>query len=193
MRKLIATVALLLSVPSLVRAGNADGNSVQGQFYFFTAPIVSNTQYINVFNPPEPVTTKTKVGGNNTGFGGEVLIGKGIDKALGVGVELGYAGPGWSFDGNGAVGVGSIDASYHFLGKKNRRKVEPFATGGYSLYYGQRTTTQSGYNLGGGVNLWVIKHAALRLEVRYQGGINYFDGFSPFTHYVAFRVGMTFR
>jgi hypothetical protein len=135
----------------------------------------------------------TKVGGNNTGFGGEVLIGKGIDKALGVGVELGYAGPGWSFDGNGAVGVGSIDASYHFLGKKNRRKVEPFATGGYSLYYGQRTTTQSGYNLGGGVNLWVIKHAALRLEVRYQGGINYFDGFSPFTHYVAFRVGMTFR
>ena len=193
MRKLIATVALLLTVPALVRAGNADGNSVQGQFYFFTAPIVSNTQYINVFNPPEPVTTKTKVGGNNTGFGGEVLIGKGIDKALGVGVELGYAGPGWSFDGNGAVGVGSIDASYHFLGKKNRRKVEPFATGGYSLYYGQRTTTQSGYNLGGGVNLWVIKHAALRLEVRYQGGINYFDGFSPFTHYVAFRVGMTFR
>jgi len=193
MKKLIATVALVLTVPPLVRAGYADGNSVQGQFYFFTAPIVSNTQYINVFNPPEPVTTKTKVGGNNTGFGGEVLIGKGIDKALGVRVELGYAGPGWSFDGNGAVGVGSIDASYHFLGKKNRRKVEPFATGGYSLYYGQRTTTQSGYNLGGGVNLWVIKHAALRLEVRYQGGINYFDGFSPFTHYVAFRVGMTFR
>ena len=115
MRKLIATVALLLSVPSLVRAGNADGNSVQGQFYFFTAPIVSNTQYINVFNPPEPVTTKTKVGGNNTGFGGEVLINRGIDKGLGVGVELGYAGPDWSFDGGGAVGVGSIDASYHFF------------------------------------------------------------------------------
>jgi opacity protein-like surface antigen len=193
MRKLIATVALLLSVPSLVRAGNADGNSVQGQFYFFTAPIVSNTQYINVFNPPEPVTTKTKVGGNNTGFGGEVLINRGIDKGLGVGVELGYAGPDWSFDGGGAVGVGSIDASYHFFASKRQSRIDPFATGGYSLYFGQRTTTQSGYNLGGGVNLWVIKHAALRLEVRYQGGIDGFHGFTQFNHYVAFRVGMTFR
>jgi hypothetical protein len=193
MRKLIATVALLLTVPPLVRAGNADGNSVQGQFYFFTAPIVSNTQYINVFRPLEPVTFSTKVGGNNTGFGGEVLIDKGIDKGLGVGVELGYAGPDWSFDGLGAVGVGSLDASYHFFAKKRQRRIDPFATGGYSLYYGQRTTTQNGFNLGGGVNLWFIKHAAVRLEVRYQGGINTFDGFSQFKHYVAFRVGMTFR
>jgi hypothetical protein len=128
------------------------------------------------------------VGGSNTGFGGEVLIHKGV----GVGVELGYAAPNWSFDGNG-VGVGSIDASYHFFGNRSRKRVEPFATGGYSLYFGDRTATQTGFNLGGGVNLWVIKHAALRLEVRHQGGINYFDGFSPFTHYVAFRVGMTFR
>jgi len=204
MKKLITAVALLLTVPALVRAGNADGNSVQGQFYFFTAPIVSNTQYyVNpayigvVFLPGEPVPSNinfTKVGGNNTGFGGEVLIDKGIDKGLGVGIELGYAGSDWSFNGKGsAVGVGSIDASYHFFGNKRRRRVEPFATGGYSLYYGERTTTQSGFNLGGGVNLWVIKHAALRLEVRHQGGINGFHGYSQFTHYVAFRVGMTFR
>jgi opacity protein-like surface antigen len=167
--------------PALVWAGNAD-DSPQGQFYFFTAPIVSNTQYYS--NPPY-----TKVGGNNTGFGGEVLFHKGV----GVGIELGYAGD-WSFSGNGsAVGVGSLDASYHFIGNKSRRRVEPFATGGYSLYYGERTTTQSGFNLGGGVNLWVIKHAALRLEVRYQGGINGFHGYSQFNHFVALRVGMTFR
>ncbi|MGA2611397.1 MAG: hypothetical protein ABSH01_28455 [Terriglobia bacterium] len=199
MKTLIATVALLFTVSPLVRAGNADGNSVQGQFYFFTAPIVSNTQYYFnraysgvVFTPGEPVPANyylTAVGGNNTGFGGEVLVHKG----LGVGVELGYGGPDWSFDGDGAVGVGSIDATYHFFGNKSRRRVEPFATGGYSLYYGQRTTTQNGFNFGGGVNLWVIKHAALRLEVREQGGINYFDGFSQFKHYVAFRFGMTFR
>lgn len=189
MRKLIATAALLLSVPPLVRAGNADGNSVQGQFYFFTAPIVSNTQYINVFRPLEPVTFSTKVGGNNTGFGGEVLVHKGV----GVGVELGYAGPDWSFDGSGAVGVGSVDMTYHFFGNKSRRRLDPFATGGYSLYFGQRTTFQTGFNFGGGVNIWVIRHAALRLEVREQGGINNFDGFSQFKHYVAFRVGMTFR
>ena len=198
MKKLITTAALLLTAPALVRAGDPD-DSVQGQFYFFTAPIVSNTQYYFnpayygvVFLPGEPVPPNynlTAVGGNNTGFGGEVLIQKGV----GVGIELGYAGPDWSFDGSGAVGVGSVDASYHFFGNRSRRRVDPFATGGYSLYYGQRTTTQSGFNLGGGVNIWVIRHAALRLEIRDQGGINHFDGFSQFTHYVAFRFGMTFR
>ena len=48
-------------------------------------------------------------------------------------------------------------------------------------------------NAGGGVNLWFIRHAALRLEIRDQDGINYFDGFSSFTRFVAFRFGMTFR
>ncbi|MGA9056508.1 MAG: hypothetical protein WB763_08375 [Terriglobia bacterium] len=201
MKILIATVALLLTVPPFIWAGNADGNSVQGQFYFFTAPIVSNTRYnVNpayygvVFTPGEPLPANyqlTAVGGNNTGFGGEVLINKGIDKGLGLGVELGYGGPDWSFDWGDTVGVLSIDASYHFFGKKNRRRVEPFATGGYSLYFGDRTATQTGFNLGGGVNIWVFKHAALRLEVRNQDGINYFH--SQFTHYVAFRFGMTFR
>jgi opacity protein-like surface antigen len=198
MNKLIATVALLLTAPALVRAGNTN-DSVQGQFYFFTAPIVSNTQYyfnpacIGVSFPPgQPLPAKcnlTKVGGNNTGFGGEVLIQKGV----GVGIELGYAGD-WSFSGTGsAVGVGSLDATYHFFGNKSRRRVEPFLTGGYSLYYGERTTTQSGFNLGGGVNFWVIKHVAPRLEIRYQGGINGFHGYSQFNHFVAFRFGMTFR
>lgn len=191
MKKLIATTALWLILPALIWAANPEDNSVQGQFYFFTAPIVSNTQYNYnvVFGPPLSVTTTTKVGGNNTGFGGELLFLKGG----GVGVELGYAGPDWSFDGGGAVGVGSLDASYHFFGNRSRRRVEPFVTGGYSLYFGQRTTFQSGYNLGGGVNIWVIKHAALRLEVRYQGGINGFQGYSQFNHYIDFRVGMTFR
>jgi hypothetical protein len=198
MKELVATATFLLAAPALIWAGNA-GDSVQGQFYFFTAPIVSNTQYYFnpayigvVLKPGEPLPPNynlTAVGGNNTGFGGEALVRKGV----GVGVELGYAGPDWSFDGNGAVGVGSIDATYHFFGNKSRRKVEPFLTGGYSLYFGQRTTTQSGFNLGGGVNLWVIRHAALRLEIRYQGGINGFQGFSQFNHFVAFRFGMTFR
>ena len=116
-----------------------------------------------------------------------------VHKGVGLGAKFGYASPDWSFDGNGAVGVGSIDASYHFFGNRSSRRVEPFATGGYSLYYGQRTTTQNGYNFGGGVNIWFIKHAALSLEVHEQGGINHFDGFSQFTHFVAFRFGMTFR
>ena len=195
MRILIATAALLLPVPALARAGNADENSVQGQFYFFTAPIVSNTRYY--YNPqnttvcypgvsePQPCPF-TAVGGTNTGLGAEVLVRKGV----GMGVELGYAGPNWNFDKSG-LGVGSVDASYHFFGTKSRRGLDPFATGGYSLYFGQRTTFQSGFNLGGGVNLWLIKHVALRSEILFQGGINRFN--SPLTHYVAFRFGMTFR
>jgi len=199
MTRLIMTAALLLTTPALAWARNAD-DSVQGQFYFFTGPIVSNTQYYfnpacygMVFRPGQPLPAYcnfTKVGGNNTGFGGEVLFHKGG----GVGVELGYAGPDWSFSGKGsAVGVGSLDATYHFFGNWSRRKVEPFLTGGYTLYYGERTTTQSGYNLGGGLNFWVGKHVAPRLEIRYQGGINGFHGYSQFNYFVAFRVGMTFR
>jgi len=198
MKKFIGIAALLLMLPAWASAEDAN-NAVQGQFYFFAAPIVSNTQYVAnpayygvVFLPGQPLPADlnfTKRGGNNTGFGGEVLIRNGV----GVGVEFAYAGPDWSYDGGGAVGVGSVNATYHFFGNKSRKLAEPFLTGGYSLYYGQRTTTQSGFNLGGGVNLWVFKHAALRLEIRDQGGIHYFDGFSPFTNFAAFRFGMTFR
>jgi len=188
MKNLIGTAVLLLVLPATVRASDAE-DLVQGQFYLFIAPIVSNTQYNTVYKSPGLLTTTTSVGGNNTGFGGEVLIHKGV----GVGIELGYAGD-WSFSGTGsALGVGSADVTYHFLGNKSRSKIEPFLTGGYSLYYGERTTTQSGFNLGGGVNLWLIKHVAPRLEIRYQGGINGFHGYSQFNEFIAFRFGVTFR
>ncbi|HXX23584.1 MAG TPA: hypothetical protein VEO19_10580 [Terriglobia bacterium] len=181
MKTLIGIIALLLGVPPLARAGN---DPIQGQFYFFAAPIVSNTQYY--YNPHaspacyavlQPPTScyLTAVGGTNTGFGGEVIA---HDRA-GAGVELGYAGPDWSFSGNGAVGVGSANGSYHFFGTKSRRRIDPFATGGYSLYFGQRTTFKSGFNFGGGVNFWLIKHVALRSEIRYQGGIGTFDTRGP--------------
>lgn len=199
MKTLILGLALLLMAPALVRAGN---DPIKGQFYFFTAPIVSNTQYYAnpqaspacyaVLKPGELPPTNcnlTAVGGTNTGFGGEVIT----HDRVGVGIELGYAGPDWSFSGNGAVGVGSANGSYHFFGTKGRTRIDPFATAGYSLYFGQRTTIKSGFNLGGGVNFWLIKHVALRSEIRYQGGIGTFHGFSQFEHYVAFRFGMTFR
>jgi hypothetical protein len=198
MKGLIITLALLLTAPALVRAENTD-NTPRAQFYFFTGPLVSNTQYYFnpayagvVFTGPPPANLNTTaVGGNNTGFGGELLPHSWA--GVGLGIELGYAGPNWSFDGGGAVGTGSVNGSYHFLAKKQRKWLDPFATGGYSLYFGQRTTFDSGYNLGGGVNFWVLKHVALRSEIRYQGGINYFDGFSQFKHYAAFRFGMSFR
>ena len=126
-------------------------------------------------------------GGANIGFGAERFVYKG----LGVGAESGYAGPDWSFSGSGAVGVGSIDASYHFFRRKHHGKLDPFAVGGYSLYFGERLSFQNGYNLGGGVNIWFAKHAALRFEVRDQSHIDHFH--SSFANFAAFRAGMTFR
>jgi len=179
-RKLIvSTLALLFVAPALVRAADAD-DSVQGQFYSFLAPILSNIQYGG--------TTGGR-GGYSTGFGGEVLNHKGV----GVGVEFGYAAS-LSYSGQGsALGVGSADATYHFQGNKSSKTIDPFLTMGYSLYYGERTTTQSGFNLGGGVNLWLSKHVAPRLEIRYQGGINGIQGIIQFNEYAAFRFGVTFR
>jgi opacity protein-like surface antigen len=197
MKTFIAQAALFLMVAASVSAQSADHPS-QGQGYFFIAPIVSNTRY-DVLNPayygvvfpfgqPLPADLYiNEVGGVNTGFGGEI-ISKG---GLGLGAEAGYAGPDWSFGGGGAVGVGSIDASYHFLSQKNGKRIEPFFAGGYSLYYGDRTATQNGFNIGGGLNFWVAKHAALRLEVRDHDHINHFH--SQFTRFVAFRFGVTFR
>jgi len=196
MKQLIVILALFLMTPHSAPAQDAQKQS-EGEAYVFIAPIVSNTQYI--FNPAYagvifPIGTSPpsneffqKRGGVNTGFGGEVFVYKG----LGVGAEAGYLAPDWSFSGNNGVGVVSLDGSYHFFGKKNHRRIEPFVVGGYSLYYGDRTATESGFNFGGGVNWWFSRHAGLRLELREQDHIH--DFHSQFTRVVAFRVGMTFK
>ncbi len=198
MKTLFAAAALWLVVPTLAAAQSAD-HSLRGEGYFFIGPLVSNVRYVYVFNPacygifgtpgeslPDCYFEHHEQGGVNTGFGGEVISKMG----LGFGAEAGYGGQDWSFSGNG-VGVGSLNASYRFLGKKSHTKLQPFVPGGYSLYFGDRTDFQSGFNLGGGVNFWIAKHAALRLEVRDQDHINRFH--SQFTRFVAFRIGMTFR
>jgi len=199
MKRLIATATLLAIMPALASAQNADQPSHgRAQAYVFIAPIVSNTRYVVnpayygvVFHPGDPLPadfySSRERGGVNAGFGGEVFVHKG----LGVGVEFGYAGPDWGFGTGDAVGVGSANASYHFFGKKHRRRIEPFVTGGFSLYFGDRTAFESGFNLGGGINIWMARHVAMRLEVRDQDHIKYFH--SQFTRFVAFRVGVTFR
>jgi hypothetical protein len=73
MKKLIAAIALLLTVPALVRAQDAD-HAIHGQAYFFVASIVTNSSY--------------GTGSLNAGFGGELLL----TRDWGVGAELGYVG-----------------------------------------------------------------------------------------------------
>lgn len=200
MRRFLSGMALLLSFPALVLAQKSEG-SVHAEVYGFTGPIVSNTQYYTnpnadpacfiVHQQGEPFPsncTTTAVGGNNTGFGLELLLNKG----WGVQTEIGYAGSDWSFSRDFAVGIGSIDATYHFFGAKNDRRLDPFAAGGYSLYFGDRTRFENGGNLGAGVNYWVLKHVAVRSEIRFQAGINN-GGSSQFTHFVAFRFGIALR
>jgi hypothetical protein len=197
MKTIITLAAVLILAPAWAMAQAAE-DQYGAQGYFFIGPIVSNTRYVlnpaysgTVFplgeQPPADYNLH-EYGGVNAGFGGEALVYKG----LGVGAEASYAGADWSFGGGEAVGIGSVDASYHFFGKRNRRRLEPFVTGGYSLYFGDRTRFEHGYNMGGGVNFWVLKHAALRFEVRDQGHVNY-GGSSAFTNFAAFRFGMTFR
>ena len=147
MKRLIATVALLLMVSASALAQNAD-NLSHGQGYVFIGPAVG----------PSILWKETAVG-VNAGFGGEVFVYRG----LGVGTECGYASPKISFNGDEAVGSTSFNASYHSYDfrKKDRRGVEPFVTGGYSLYWGDRRATQNGFNLGGGANIWLAKHLSL--------------------------------
>ena len=177
MKRLIATVTLLLMVSTSALAQNAD-NLSHGQGYVFIGPAVG----------PSILWKETAVG-VNAGFGGEVFVYRG----LGVGTECGYASPKISFNGDEAVGSTSFNASYHSYDfrKKDRRGVEPFVTGGYSLYWGDRRATQNGFNLGGGANIWLAKHAAVRLEIRGQGNVNHFH--DSFAYFVAFRIGVTFR
>jgi hypothetical protein len=202
MRRLACALALAFTFPMLL-AGQGPGGSVHGEFYGFTAPIVSNTQYYSnpnadpacfVFHPPgEPFPsncTTTAVGGNNTGFGLDLLGRAGV----GGEIEVGYANSNWSFSGNdSAIGIGSIDLTDHFFGAKRNRRLDPFAAGGYSLYFGERTTFRNGFNLGVGANYWLRKHFALRSEIRFQGGIDTLGGYSQFTHFVAFRFGIALR
>jgi hypothetical protein len=110
------------------------------------------------------------------GGGGEALF-----RGFGVGGELGYLAP-WQNFSNG-IGVASANGSYHVASGK----VSPFLTGGYSLFF--RSATLNGFNFGGGVNYWFRENMALRFEVR----DNVMSPSRNATHFVGFRVGLTFR
>ncbi|MGH9838298.1 MAG: hypothetical protein ACREEM_05905 [Blastocatellia bacterium] len=115
------------------------------------------------------------------GVGGEGLLAGGF----GVGAELaGFARRGRVDNGFGTL---SANASYHFLNAGKSRKLAPFATGGFSLFFPR--TPNVGINVGGGVNYWFKERLGLRVEVRdhylfhADGGINV----------VGVRFGVAFR
>jgi hypothetical protein len=177
MKKLMATVALLLMVPALASAQDRDHQS-RGQGYFFFG-LGTGTQCggWGQFRPgycPHPVF-------NQAGGGGEGFLYKG----LAFGAELGYASCLASYL------IASADFSYH-LRRRAARGVDPFVLGGPSLLahtpLGQGGGAAAG-NFGGGANLWLAKHAALRVEFRDVVSANFW----PYSNYLSFRVGVTFR
>jgi len=164
--RMLASVACIFSIfaPSALAQ---EPNSSRGQGYFLFA-----------------------AGGGNVGAPPDIHIAAGAEafvyRGLGVGVEVGPVSPlKTSPDGffEDAVGLGSANLSFHFLPRTIDRKFEPFVTAGYSLFF--RAGTFSGYNVGGGTNVWLGKNTALRLGGRVHS--------TPDYHFAGFEVGVTFR
>jgi hypothetical protein len=121
---------------------------------------------------------------DQVGFGGEGFLYKG----LAFGAEASRA--------NNENWIGSADMSYHFRRRAARGGIDPFGYAGCSIYghdFENHWAGQAGANYGGGINWWLAKHAALRLEVRdYLYGYDFLPGNNAFSA-VSFRAGMTFR
>ena len=174
MRKLIAATAFLLLVPALALAQKTGPQHTWQGYAFLGAG--TGVRYCGA-------TGCTIWHG---GFGGEAFLYKGF----GVGIEAGYAHWG-SYDYNDAFIV-SGDFSYHFRRRAARGQVDPFVVIGPSAYfptsYGRGAAVG---HLGGGVNIWLARRAALRLDIRDY--VNPFNNGWPGTHAVSFRLCVTFR
>ena len=126
------------------------------------------------------------------GGGGEVFVHKGF----GVGGEFVKAGS--------PFGEHIISANlYYGVPSTKKNKLEPFLTGGLTFFTVPNTDQPiaMGGNFGVGANVWLTKHAALRLEGRGTfGGRDISIDYEPWGNsYTApqgvasFRIGVTFR
>jgi hypothetical protein len=171
-KRLIATATLLLIVPVSAAAQEAD-HQYRGQGYLFFAWGTGTPAYVHELI--------LHVGGGGEGF---------LYKGLGFGAEAGYAN--WG-RGYANAAISSADFSYHFGRHARRGRLDPFVLGGASflgpMQVGGGRGSPAG-NYGGGANLWIADHAALRLEFRDVVGATQFWNY---THYLSWRVGMTFR
>lgn len=163
----------MLMLPTLVAAAQNTNPAYRGQGYFTLG-----------FGPGTGGYPSARLV-KHVGGGGEVFLFRGV----GFGGEADYANWG-EYDEQ--AWIGSVDFSFHARRRAKPGQVDPFAFAGVSLV----GPTQKGVgrgspagNFGGGVNVWLAQHAALRLEVRDFAG----SEFWPFDHVVSFRIGITFR
>jgi hypothetical protein len=119
--------------------------------------------------------------GVQAGIGGEGIIHKGF----GIGGEIGYF-RNIRFGNNDGLGLLSVNTSYHFLNVSKSRRLVPFATGGFSVFF--RGGAVIGGNFGGGITYWFKDRLGVRLEVRDQ-----IPAYSGIGHFPSFRAALTFR
>ncbi|HET7214708.1 MAG TPA: hypothetical protein VFL79_14035 [Terriglobia bacterium] len=175
MKKLIAAAVFLLLLPTLALAQTTDPQDAWQGYAFFGAGTAARDC--------ENCATIL-----HTGFGGEGFFYKG----LGAGAEIGYARWGPNNFLNNEAFILSGDLSYHFGRRALRGQVDPFVLIGPSAYlptsHGRGALVG---NFGGGVNVWLAQHAALRLEIRDY--VNPSENGWPGPHSASFRFGITFR
>jgi len=114
----------------------------------------------------------------HTGAGGEGVFWKGISAGGDISAVYPFR------CGACVIGVANVNGGYHFNAGRADRKIEPFVTAGYSLYF--RGETANGWNYGGGIVYWFKPRLGLRLEVRDHR----IERYSAFTQ---FRIGLSFR
>jgi hypothetical protein len=169
MKRVLLALLLVALVPVWASAQDPDWSKGHGYAYF--APGLAGAQ-------GETGMTTAHIGGGGEGF---------FTRNLGLGAEVGYLAPFESF----SDGIGTFSPNFvaRFRAKSGQNKVEPFVTGGYTLFFSSGTA--NGVNFGGGVNYWFKEHVGLRFEVRDSAMIPG-EGQAT-THFVGFRIALTFR
>jgi len=183
----------------MLASGQEVDHQYHGQGYWFLAGPSSGAGSFQSGSSSTPLRPGSVSNSPQWGGGGEFLVAKGF----GFGGELLDSTQSW--EGAGLeTWIGSVNVSYHFGSSTKKRKVEPFVTGGYTFFHVSNIGfgPDSGGNFGAGLNIWLMRHAALRLEIRDDlGGQDLSAEFEPegtyflrsSQHLVGFRIGVTFR
>lgn len=162
MRRILAFLSFMVLLNSLAYSQSETKSQTTGYVHF--APGIS---------------IPDNEGGISIGGGGNYRSSIG----LGGGADLSYLAP-WSGLGGG---IGTLSPHLYYSYMNNGSKVEPFLSGGYTLFF--RSGTANGINFSGGVHYWFSKKVGLKLEFRDDMLLDT----SPYYHFLSFRIGAAFR
>lgn len=111
--------------------------------------------------------------------GGEIAIRQGFS----AGLEAGFTGDPRGHYADNMLGMASVNGYYHPIRSREAR-IDPFVTMGYTVLF--RSDTRNAFNYGAGLNWWLKRNAALRVEFRDHT----FGG--PRVHFWGIRAGVSF-